>query len=114
MNRPNTKPVQRRLTLFLPPLLLGSPATTLAADAVRGQELAKLCTVCHAADGDAVNPLVPKLAGQNTMYLIKAMQEFRDKKRISSSMNALFGKKSDADIEDLAAWFNSIPIRIGE
>ena len=39
-------------------------------------------------------------------YLQKALKEYRDKTRKSDIMNAIAGSMSDADIEDVAAYYS--------
>lgn len=70
--------------------------------------LAESCTLCHGPDVNAVNPMTPKLAGQNELYLIQALQDDRAELRPNNRPMTLLAKKmSDTDIEDLAAWFAS-------
>ncbi|MFB3063134.1 MAG: cytochrome c, partial [Gammaproteobacteria bacterium] len=36
-----------------------------------GKQKSAVCTACHGADGNSVNPAWPRLAGQNQRYLIE-------------------------------------------
>ena len=75
-------------------------------DAAKGKALSATCAACHGADGNSVNPLWPKLAGQGEAYLAKQLHDFRSDKRNDPSMTAMAkGIASDADVADLAAFY---------
>jgi cytochrome c553 len=67
------------------------------------------CIACHGPAG-AGNPMTahfPRLSGQHTMYVSKALKDFREGKRsndLSGMMRDIAGKLSDAEIEALAAY----------
>ena len=80
-----------------------------ASDSIgRGATLALNCTMCHGAQGMSVSN-APNLAGQFAEVVIKQLRDFRDGKRTSPIMQALAGHMSDRDIDDLAAYYNSLP-----
>ena len=77
-----------------------------AGDAAKGKALSATCTACHGADGNSVNPAWPKLAGQGEAYLAKQLHDFRTDKRNDPTMTAMAkGIASDADVNDLAAFY---------
>jgi cytochrome c553 len=86
--------------------LLAGPA--FAADAERGRQLAGTCRVCHGLDGVGTNPTVPNIGGQSAQYLVKALQDFREGRRVNEQMTIMAEGLSDEDIADLAAWYASI------
>ncbi|MGL5286073.1 Cytochrome c553 [Aeromonas sp. RU39B] len=86
--------------------LLGLPA--VAADAANGQAKSVVCTACHGAQGKAVIPGYPHLAGQNAQYMVKQLKAFRDGQRQDPVMAPMTKALSDADIDDLAAWYASL------
>jgi cytochrome c553 len=88
-------------------LALGYSQLTLAGDAAAGQARAALCAACHGATGTSPNELWPNLAGQKEGYLIKQMKAFRDGERNDPMMSPMAKPLSDADIENLAAFFAS-------
>ncbi len=90
---------------------LAAPAAALAGggDAAAGEaKAASLCVACHGRKGVSTNPLWPNLAGQHAFYLAKQLREFRSGKRKDPVMNPLSGALSDEDIEDLAAYYESL------
>lgn len=90
-------------------LALGVGAAPVqAADIAAGQAKAATCAGCHGANGISNNPLWPNLAGQKTAYLVKQMKAFRDGTRKDPMMTPMAKPLSDADIENLAAYFNSL------
>ena len=82
----------------------------LAADAAAGRAKAETCVVCHGTDGMATVPSVPNLAGQSEPYLVDQLRQFRSGRRPSEVMAVIARPLSDADIDDLAAWFASIRV----
>ena len=80
---------------------------TYAADAAAGKAKSATCVACHGADGNSVNPIWPKLAGQHAAYLEKQIKDFRDGRRKDPMMSAMVATLSDEDIANLAAYFAS-------
>ena len=84
-----------------------SPAS---ADIAAGRAKAQMCTVCHGANGLAVTPNTPHLAGQPEPYLVEQLKAYRSGKRAHEVMAVIAKPLTDAEIGDLAAWFASIAI----
>jgi cytochrome c553 len=87
-------------------LLLSTPI--VYADAANAKAKSQSCVGCHGINGKSNNPKVPNIAGQKKLYLIKAIGEYRDKKRIDGAMNSMVGTLTDADIKDLAAYYSKM------
>jgi cytochrome c553 len=69
---------------------------------VDGQAQTAVCGSCHGARGVSGDPMVPNLAAQEPNYLVQAITAYRDRKRSHEDMMA---NKSDAEIEDIAAFY---------
>ena len=69
---------------------------------------------CHGADGFTTSsPGIPRLAGQDRDYLIKALSAYRiGTTRTDETMTAMAKPLSDGDIINIAAFFNSLPPRV--
>ena len=78
-----------------------------AGDPAEGQNKSATCQACHGPTGISVLPIYPNLAGQHQDYLSKTLRGFRDGSRPNAIMSGFAGALSDADIEDLAAWYAS-------
>jgi len=89
-----------------------SSTTAYGADISAGKALAARCAVCHGADGIATAPDAPNLAGQNDLYLAKALRDFRSGARENEMMTLMAKGLSDADIENLAAYYHDIKIKV--
>lgn len=76
-----------------------------AGDAAAGQAKAAICAGCHGPTGISGNPLWPNLAGQQEAYLAKSIRDYRDGTRQDVNMSAIAKTLSDADVENLAAYF---------
>lgn len=79
-------------------------------DAVAGKQKAVACAACHNVDGNSTNPTYPKIAGQNSRYLIEQLLDFKQgaaSGRDNPIMQAIVAGLSNQDILDLAAYFNT-------
>lgn len=97
---------------YLPVVLIAatvavSPLATHAGDAAAGKAKTAVCMGCHGPDGNSTNPIWPKLAGQHAAYLAKALKDFKSGARKNPSMNAMVAQLTDADIENIAAYYAS-------
>lgn len=90
-------------------LCAGLPlATAHAADLAAGKAKSVQCAVCHGAKGIATLPDAPNLAGQNAIYLAKALRDFKSGARKNEMMSLMSASLSDADIENLAAFYEGL------
>lgn len=101
------------LSLSLVGLLsfLTLPAAMAAGDAAAGKAKTAVCASCHGADGIALMPAYPNLAGQNEEYLVSALMSYRSKERQGGNaalMHAMAANLSDEDINNLAAYYASL------
>jgi cytochrome c553 len=67
-----------------------------------------VCFSCHGADGHAILPTYPNLAGQNKDYLVQTLREFRDGTRPNPIMGAMAKPLSNSDIDQIAMYFANI------
>jgi cytochrome c553 len=67
------------------------------------------CQACHGGNGISVAPNIPNLAGQKTEYLKQQLAAFKSGDRKHDVMNPIARQLSDADIANLAAFWNSLP-----
>ena len=89
-------------------VLLGLSAQVLAGDVETGKTRSAACAGCHGAAGISSNPLWPNLAGQQPAYLVKQMKAFRDGTRSDPMMGPMAMPLTDADIDNLAAYYSSL------
>jgi cytochrome c553 len=84
------------------------PLTAFSAGNIaEGQNKSAVCHACHGASGTSIQPNYPNLGGQQQNYLSKALRDFRDGGRQNAIMYGFSANLSDADIEDIAAWYAS-------
>ncbi|UOK73257.1 cytochrome c [Ancylobacter polymorphus] len=102
--------------MFYVPLLMAAAlgvTPTFAQDAKAGRAKASAqCAVCHGTDGIAQLPTAANLAGQQEVYLAKALEDFRAGRRVNEMMTVVSKDLTDADIANLAAWYASIKITV--
>lgn len=78
-----------------------------AAQMLRGEELVMgRCFLCHGATGDSSSPLYPKLAGQNSEYMLKQLRNFRRGERESSDMRKVVADMDENDMQSVAFFFS--------
>ena len=92
-----------------PKILIGAAAPNARpGDVAAGQAKAATCAACHGAQGIGGNLPGPNLAGQHEPYLVDALKAYRTGARDNPLMGPLAKGLSDADIENLAAYFSSL------
>jgi len=84
-----------------------------AGDISAGRHKALACQTCHGLDGKAKIPEAPNLAGQNAIYLVKALEDYRSGARKNDMMSLVAPTLKDQDIDDLAAYFAAIEVTVG-
>jgi cytochrome c553 len=90
------------------PALAQPPSDALAA----GREKFVQCAACHGSDGrSTVIAEYPKIGGQSARYVVNALKAYRDGRRLgtyAAIMAAVAKPLSDTDIENLAAYVESL------
>ena len=82
-------------------------AGNLAAGKVKAEAV---CAACHGADGNKVlDPSYPRLAGQHKDYLAVALLAYQRGDRKNAIMAAQAKQLSRADIDNIAAYYASLP-----
>lgn len=80
-----------------------------AADLQAGKQLSdKVCSACHGQNGIGIATIYPNLAGQKAEYLVAQLKAFRDGTRQNPIMAPMAKNLTDADIENVAAYFSSL------
>ena len=92
--------------------LLSSPMAAAKGDAAAGKDKAASCAACHGADGNSVNPMWPRLAGQWPDYLVKALEDYQSGQRQNAIMAGFAAPLSEQDREDLAAYYSEQEAKI--
>jgi cytochrome c553 len=80
-------------------------------DTNQGRVLAYTCMGCHGIEGYRnayPSYRVPRLGGQKSAYIKSALIAYRNGTRPHPTMQAQGGSLSDADIDQLAGWFESL------
>jgi len=82
-----------------------------AADPAAGGKIADAqCAACHGKDGKTpTDPSYPKIAGQYSDYLLKALNDYHTGARKNPIMGAIAKPLSKSDMQNLAAYFASLP-----
>ncbi|HYF60431.1 MAG TPA: cytochrome c [Burkholderiaceae bacterium] len=86
-------------------------AAAQAADAGAGKAKHEaVCAACHGKDANTpIDPSYPKLAGQHRDFLERALLDYKSGSRKNAIMAGQAQPLSRADIENLAAYYASLP-----
>ncbi len=102
--------MDKAITLLLT-LMLAS--TAQAQDAAAGKQKAAMCIGCHGIIGyQASFPeihKVPMISGQNAKYIVASLSAYKKGERKHPTMKGIAGSLSDADMADLAAYYEALP-----
>lgn len=84
-----------------------NPGVPVSGDVEAGKALSGSCAACHGEDGNSLNPMYPRLAGQYEDYLVKSLQDYKSGARSNALMQGLVQNLSEKDMRDLAAFYAS-------
>ncbi len=76
-------------------------------DPASGEAQAAICAACHMQDGNSMVPSFPKLAGLGERYLYEQLVAIRDGVRVIAQMAGQVDNKTDQELADLAAYYDS-------
>jgi len=94
-------------------LLLAAPLVQAAGNAKSGEQKSGVCMGCHGPNGNSLNPVWPKLAGQSESYLAKQLADFKSGARKDPLMSGQAAALSTQDMADLAAYYSKQTISAG-
>jgi len=89
-------------------------AHAAGGNATAGASKVAVCAACHGADGNSPMGAFPSLAGQNSRYLLKQMQDQLSGARVIPEMTGLLNNLSDQDLRDIAAFYANQRTTIGQ
>jgi cytochrome c553 len=110
-------PMTTRITIFALSFafcVAGEGGADAQGDIKAGREKAQKCEACHGLDGLAKIAESPNIAGQNQQYLIEQLTAFKSGERKNDMMSLIAPALSDQDIEDLAAYYAAIEVKVGK
>ena len=93
-------------------LALASVPVLADGNPANGKQKAATCFACHGTDGNSVDPQYPRIAGQYTKYLQFVLHEYKNGQRSNPIMKGMASTLSDQDIEDISAYFASLPTKL--
>lgn len=102
------------VSLLAAALALSFGTASASGDAATGKTKAAACEACHGPDGNGIAPNYPALAGQYQDYLAQVLHEYKSGQRTNAIMNGMAAPLSDQDIQDLAAYFSSLPSKLSD
>ncbi|WP_226596016.1 c-type cytochrome [Marinobacter nauticus] len=99
-------------------VVLGVGLTAMAhgaGDPAAGEQNAAVCAGCHGQGGaKPVMAVYPKLSGLGEKYLYNQLVDIKSGDRAIPEMTGLLNAMSDQDLQDLAAYFNSQEMVVGQ
>lgn len=97
------------MKVLLYSLLIVMASSVQAASIFAGKsKAAAVCSQCHGVRGVSSEAPFPTLAGRDEDYLKKALEQYRDKTRVSEIMNNIAGSLSDKDINNIANYYSRL------
>lgn len=116
--------IHTAVNLFVAPLLMAglligglvlADDAAAAGDVDAGKAQALVCSACHGADGaSGIDPTYPNLAGQNAAYLFNQLSMIQSGERQVLLMAGQLIGKTEQNLRDLAAYYASLPGKLGE
>lgn len=97
--------MELRLRTFLVCLAVSATPALASEDVEYGAYLSSECVTCHQSQA---NGKIPVLAGRTQEEIISALGAFKSGARVSSVMQQIAGRLSEAEMLALAAYFASL------
>ncbi|MEM0910128.1 MAG: c-type cytochrome [Pseudomonadota bacterium] len=111
----------KKISMVLGLIICSMQAIAIDGDPEAGKAKSATCAACHGPDGNSAITMNPKLAGQHAGYLYKQLTEFKlamttggEEGRSNGVMGGMVMPLSDQDKKDLAAYYASQDLKIGE
>jgi cytochrome c553 len=102
---------QTALAITTAVLAAAFAAPAMAGDPAAGKSKIGTCMACHGQDGQGTTADYPNLAGQQEKYLVTALKAYKNGGRDNAIMKPMVATLSDADIENVAAYYASLPCK---
>ncbi len=87
--------------------LTDSHAVTQPGNPEAGEAKAAVCSACHGMDGNSIDPMYPKLAGQHERYIARQLALYQTGERSNPIMMGFAAPLSAQDMRDLGAFYAS-------
>jgi cytochrome c553 len=107
-------PFRRGIIAASTTLAFGVAAFAGSPNPAVGAHISAQCAACHGSNGMSVDTSIPNLAGQHYVYLVQQLKAFKERSRISPLMNELARPLTQEQIEDISAYYASVPIEVGK
>ncbi len=87
-------------------------ASASLPEGVSEADAPEACVSCHGADGIALLPEAPNLAGEVNIYIDTQLKAFRTGKRKHEIMSSIAAEMTDEDIRAVADWYAAVKLEI--
>ena len=87
-------------------------ASARLPDGVSEADAPDACVSCHGADGIALLPEAPNLAGEVNIYIDTQLKAFRTGKRRHDIMSSIAAEMTDEEIRAVADWYAAVQLEI--
>lgn len=99
-----------KLLVLCVAMLLSS--LSVAADMASGKALSSQCSTCHGKDGLSRDPETPNLAGLSSLYIEKALVDYKKGSRHDRRMSLIAQSLTKPQMKDLAAWYSAFEVTV--
>ncbi|WP_353474630.1 c-type cytochrome [Salipiger sp. H15] len=87
-------------------------ASATLPEGVSADDAPEVCVSCHGADGIALLPEAPNLAGEVNIYIDTQLKAFRIGKRKHEIMSGIAADMTDEEIRAVADWYSRVKLEI--
>ena len=93
------------VAMTMGPFVVAKAAEPAAKADSADQIVSKVCSACHASDGNSATPANPILAGQHAEYIAKQLANFKSGERKNPVMLGMSATLSPDDMKKLGEYF---------
>ncbi|MCT4370634.1 cytochrome c4 [Yangia mangrovi] len=87
-------------------------ASASLPEGVNEEDAPDACVSCHGANGIALLPEAPNLAGEVNIYIDTQLKAFRTAKRKHDIMSSIAAEMTDEEIRAVADWYAAVKLEI--
>jgi len=101
--------MKKTLISSLLTLAFCAPLAMAGGNVAAGKDKSASCVGCHGAEGISATGIYPNIGGQYENYLLHSLKAYKSGERQNAIMQGMVAALSEQDMEDLAAYYASLP-----
>ena len=99
------------LKIFILGILVLTNSNAYSDSLNQAAMLANTCAGCHGPEGNSLGPATPNISGLSKLFIMDAMEAFKEDDRNATIMSRIAKGYSEQQIELIAQYFSQLPMQ---